>query len=100
MHAQIMDTRTVPIMSQPLHDKRRDDVANALGDSLPDMAFDAFGNVVARGNASENVCRNFGEDVPDMGDGLLDGIGGTLADAAGVVMDAAGAVFEHLVDGL
>ncbi|MDR2624753.1 MAG: hypothetical protein LBC37_00290 [Zoogloeaceae bacterium] len=80
MHTQSMNTRTVPVLSQPLHDKRREDVANVLGDTVPDVVFDAL-------------------DAGD-GEGLLDGIGGSLADAAGAVVDAAGAVFEHLVDGL
>jgi hypothetical protein len=94
------------IMSQPPRDKRENDVANAIGDNLPDVAFDALGNAGARGKADENAACEVAPDAGD-GEGLLDGIGESLADAAdvvadtaGVAADAVGAVFGHLLDGL
>ncbi|MDR0736491.1 MAG: hypothetical protein LBF51_06635 [Zoogloeaceae bacterium] len=104
-----LNTQAVPAMQPPLSasSKRRDDARDVVDTTdFPELASRALGSG-RRGRADENAA------VPDAGDGdgLLDGIGESLANAAdavadaassaaGAAADAAGTVLGNLLDGL
>jgi hypothetical protein len=105
MNTRLINAQAAPVMYPPSHDARRDDtqsIVDTAADGATDLTIDSLGNLMARGSTDKHAaasCQNAGD-----GEGLLDGIGESLANAAGTVAgaatDAAGAVFENLLDGL